>query len=451
MTQIPDDILLSIEQLLDADRQKEAQSLLVEFIKAHPASARAWWLMSLTLTDINQQVDCLERVVRLDPKNDLARERLSKLVNPPPLVPQERPTFEAAPVGKEEPPVEEPLQTPAWAAGEAKPEYEVPKQEVKPSPEEKEQPPVEEPVQVPAWAGKEENPEFETRLFETKPPPPEVQPVPPVPSIPLPALKPETKAVPPRRKKSGWGIALVFMAVFVIIVAALFAGYWWLQRDKTTPAQLETLGYQQTLMVAQTLTSFPLPTLISTWTASPTPTFMPSHTIELTPTLPLRYQSTSIRTPPSPDQVGPVEGMFAPDFSLADLATGQQVTLYQFDAQPVLLVFWLTWCPTCASDIDTLDVIANTYRDSGLVVLLVDVGEDPQTVNTFLSVHPVVFPVLLDLDSSVQNLYLVDAVPGYFFIDSNGLIKVIGRGEMTPADIQAEVDAIVPRHPTVTP
>ena len=79
MAQPSQEILERIEALIQTGKQQESRLLLLEYIKSNPASARAWWLLSQVLLDINQQMDCLVRVLRLDPENALARNRLTTL------------------------------------------------------------------------------------------------------------------------------------------------------------------------------------------------------------------------------------------------------------------------------------------------------------------------------------------------------------------------------------
>ncbi|MGA2505455.1 MAG: hypothetical protein ABSG01_15345, partial [Anaerolineales bacterium] len=81
MTQPPATLLLRIEQLLNAGKLQEARLLLVDFIQGNPNSARAWWLLSMTLADVDRQAACLKRVLRLDPENRLARQRLAGLTS----------------------------------------------------------------------------------------------------------------------------------------------------------------------------------------------------------------------------------------------------------------------------------------------------------------------------------------------------------------------------------
>lgn len=431
MTNPPADILLRIEQLLGAGRQQEATPLLVEFIKLNPASARAWWLLSLVVTDVNQQVDCLQRVIRLEPNNEPARERLVKLINQPPAVPVASSYAASGPVEpvKEKPAGDEPAE-PAWAAAGAVSESApiIPASEQMPPAS----PAPAEPTE-PAWAAAGAESESATILPAEE----QVPPVPPAPAGPV------GKVTHPRKKKPMWGLAFIIIAGFAILTFAFYVGYLLLQRFMNTDFQTQENGLQETLAVAQTLTSLPLPTMIPTWTASPTVTFIPSST----PT----QQYTLTRTPPPPDLVAPLEGFYVPDFSLTASATGQQVTLSQYSEKPVLLFFWATWCPNCVNAMDSIETITQTYKDTGLVVLTIDVAEDPATVSTFLTTHPLTFPILLDPDSSIQNLYFVDAIPAYFFINSSGMITFIGRSEMTLDEITAQVDAIMGNVPTSTP
>ncbi len=405
MTQPPADILLRIERLLSAGKQQEARLLLVEYIRLNPASARAWWLMSLTLTDVDRQVDCLQRVLRLDPENEPARERLAKLISQPPVSSSISP-FAASSPSETEKPTGDIQRAPAWAA----PTRAVP-----------------EPV---PWQ------------------PAEKQAAPPGKPAPV---EPAREVTPPRKSKTKWGIVPILMAVFTVCGLASLAGYLLLQRNAQAEALAQAHSLQDTLAVAQILTSLPLPTLIPTWTASPTQTVLPTATFTGTPTFTPTLQFTLTKTPRPSGLIGPVMGLYAPDFNLLDVATGQRVKLSQFDGQPVLLLFWATWCPHCDSEIESIKTITQIYKDTGLVVLTINAAEDPATVTAYRSVHQLTFPILLDSDSKVRSAYSVYAIPGHFFIDSSGRIASIGYGEMTVDEMKVQVNAIMRLYPTSTP
>lgn len=251
----------------------------------------------------------------------------------------------------------------------------------------------------------------------------------------------------PKRKTSGWLVFGLIIAV-IILGAVSFAGYSWFQRRAQEQAQEQeqTQHVLETLAVAQTLTNLPLPTLIPTWTASPSSTLQPTVTSTATSTLTPTLEFTMTKTPRPSSLVGPVVGLYAPDFTLTDQGTGKPVTLIQLDGAPVLLFFWSTSCTGCTNEINDIEAISKTYQDAGLVVLGINTGEDAAAVSAYRKTHLLTFPLLLDPESEVQGVYLVvpEALPRHFFINSSGRIVAIGDGEMTLAELTARVDEIAP-------
>lgn len=400
MTQPPADILLRIERFVSAGRLHEARLLLVEYVKTNPGSARAWWLMSLTITDVDRQVDCLQRVLRLEPRNEQAQNRLAKLLSQP-----------------RDPPSVSPFAGDSSFVTEDSPGNDLP---------------------APAWtqtgAGSETAPRQPAEPQATPPAPPAT-------------VGPVRKESLPRESKTRWWLLFIFMTVFAIVVISIIANYFFLQRK--ADAQLHSL--LQTIAMARTLTSLPLPTKIPTWTASPTHTALPTRTFTTTPTPTPTLEVTQTRTPPPSNLVGPLAGLYAPDFTLTEVASGRRVTLSQFDGQPVLLFFWSSVCTQCKNEIGSIKTISQTYKDAGLVVLTINAAEDPATVTIFRSTHLLTIPILLDPGSVVQSAYYVDALPRHFFVNSYGRIAFVGRGEMTLDELKIQVDSIMQRYPTVTP
>jgi peroxiredoxin len=267
---------------------------------------------------------------------------------------------------------------------------------------------------------------------------------------PAPPASKEAKdvAVPaPKRKKKGCLVFGLFVAL-IIIGAASYAGYSWFQRRAQIQSQEkeQEAHVQETFAVAQTLTNLPLPTLIPTWTASPSSTFLPTNTFTAMPTFTPTLEFTLTKTPRPSSLVGPVVGLYAPDFSLTNEATGQPVTLGQFDGSPVLIFFWSTSCTGCTNEINVIKTISQTYQDAGLVILGINTGEAPAAVSVYRKAHLLTFPLLLDAESEVQGEYLVvaESLPRHFFINSSGRIVSIRSGEMTLAEMTAQVDAIMP-------
>jgi peroxiredoxin len=71
--------LQQAEQLLREGKKQEARAVLVGYVRSNPSSTRGWWMLSFALTDPKQQIECVERVLWLDPNYAPARARLEKL------------------------------------------------------------------------------------------------------------------------------------------------------------------------------------------------------------------------------------------------------------------------------------------------------------------------------------------------------------------------------------
>jgi peroxiredoxin len=117
----------------------------------------------------------------------------------------------------------------------------------------------------------------------------------------------------------------------------------------------------------------------------------------------------------------------ATDFKLKDL-NGKEVSLSDFKGKKVLLNFWATWCPPCKAEMPDIEKIYQETKNSNLVILAVNLGEDKQTVKSFMDKNKYNFNILLDSEQAAAIKYNIVSIPTSFFIDENGTIisKKIG-------------------------
>jgi peroxiredoxin len=99
-------------------------------------------------------------------------------------------------------------------------------------------------------------------------------------------------------------------------------------------------------------------------------------------------------------------GELAVDFSLQDLQ-GQNQRLSEQKGKVVLLSFWMTWCAPCKVEIPHLVRLYGQYKDKGFVVwgITADAPSDLPKVRSLQRAYNMTYPVLLDQDSRVNNLY----------------------------------------------
>ena len=141
---------------------------------------------------------------------------------------------------------------------------------------------------------------------------------------------------------------------------------------------------------------------------------------------------------------GPEIGKLAPDFELSSL-DGKVVSLSDFRGKPVFLNFWATWCGPCRFEMPFIQKMYEGLSNEGLVVLAVNVQENPTRVKEFVESFGLTFPVLLDTNSEVRLAYNIRGIPTTFFIDKNGIIQDIKIGAFaSEVEIASRLNKIMP-------
>jgi len=112
------------------------------------------------------------------------------------------------------------------------------------------------------------------------------------------------------------------------------------------------------------------------------------------------------------------------DFTLP-LLNGEDASLSSYKGKVVILNFWATWCPPCRAEMPSMETLYQRFKNQGLEILAVDLGESPRTVRQFIQTHRYTFPVMLDTNSRIGSLYGIQSIPTSLIIDREG--KIIGR------------------------
>ncbi|MDA0737366.1 MAG: TlpA disulfide reductase family protein [Nitrospirae bacterium] len=123
----------------------------------------------------------------------------------------------------------------------------------------------------------------------------------------------------------------------------------------------------------------------------------------------------------------PIEGTPAAEFQLTDLQ-GQAHHLSQYRGKVVLLNFWATWCKPCTKEMPAMQEAHDRLKAKGLVVLAVNELEEIDQVRAHIVEYGHTFPVLLDPDNDVANLYGVYGLPVTVFIDQQGIVQEYLKG-----------------------
>lgn len=117
----------------------------------------------------------------------------------------------------------------------------------------------------------------------------------------------------------------------------------------------------------------------------------------------------------------------APDFTLRQL-DGPNLRLAEQRGRVVMINFWATWCGPCRIELPHLARLHDKYRQSGFVLLGVNIDEDPQAAKALAAKLGLKFPVLFDADKKVVGAYDLNAMPATVLIDRDGRVRQLHRG-----------------------
>jgi peroxiredoxin len=106
------------------------------------------------------------------------------------------------------------------------------------------------------------------------------------------------------------------------------------------------------------------------------------------------------------------------DFTLTDL-NGKEWTLKRLQGKVVVVNFWATWCPPCRKEMPDLDALYQRFENEGLVILAIS-DESVDKVRPFIAEKNISYPILLDPERKVHELFQVEGIPKSFFYNRDG-------------------------------
>ena len=125
------------------------------------------------------------------------------------------------------------------------------------------------------------------------------------------------------------------------------------------------------------------------------------------------------------------EGTRVPDFQIQRFGGNSEfIPISKVGAKVTLINFWASWCSACLIEMPSIVRLRDKFHARGLEVVALNVDENPQAdippLLTKLGIH---FPVFLDPQGKVSDLFDVREIPLTFVIDRTRTVLYVALGE----------------------
>jgi thiol-disulfide isomerase/thioredoxin len=169
------------------------------------------------------------------------------------------------------------------------------------------------------------------------------------------------------------------------------------------------------------------------------------------------YQATSIRTRLQKNiHLLSLEGKPAPAYETNEYIGSKPAGIEELRGKPVLLFFWAHWCPDCKAMAPVLAELQAAYKDKGLVVVAptqrygyvakrapadakTEMDYIGHVAREFYAAVDWTVPVSAD---SFAN-YGSSTTPTVVLVDRQGIVRLYHPGQMTKAELEPHLRALV--------
>lgn len=133
----------------------------------------------------------------------------------------------------------------------------------------------------------------------------------------------------------------------------------------------------------------------------------------------------------APPPEGAQIGMRAPDYTVANVMTGDSIALRSgYEGKVVLINVWATWCIPCRKEMPSMERLWTAFKDDGFAIAAVSVDDaSPETVRAFAEELGLTFDILHDRSGNIQPAYQTLGVPQSYLLDRRGRVVEVALGE----------------------
>jgi len=98
-------------------------------------------------------------------------------------------------------------------------------------------------------------------------------------------------------------------------------------------------------------------------------------------------------------------------------------TLKNYEGKLVLIHFWADWCSHCRQEFPKIQKAYEKLKPQGIEIIAVNAGQTREHVLEIKTSYNLTFPLLVDEEAKIAQIYGVTGLPTSFFIDGTGKIR----------------------------
>ncbi len=129
-------------------------------------------------------------------------------------------------------------------------------------------------------------------------------------------------------------------------------------------------------------------------------------------------------------RVGTSKGDLAPNFTGITL-DGQSVRLSDLRGKTILINAFASWCGPCRIEAPHLVEAFSEVKDDDIVFIGLNLMETPEAVAQFKDDFAINYPLVLNQDGHLTDLYHPIGLPTSWFIDPDGVVRYVHTGAIT--------------------